>query len=179
MCRLCWALGGRHLHRLLQLLYWSGLAADPLLATAPKRADFRTNTATEFMSTYTLSATKNAGLQNEYVCITEPDNLTFGVWRWPVCCATMDLTASPLWAFKKLCGMKVPGSIAAGACLIVVTSCGVCVTMEEHDKQHLPRHTNQTTHIEDGTNMCLASGHAGKSDGVMTPRKNIGHLDRC
>ena len=26
---------------------------------------------------------------------------------------------------QKLCGMKVTGSIAAGACLIVVTSCGV------------------------------------------------------
>ena len=66
--------------------------------------------------------------------------------------------------------MKVPGSIAADACLIVVTSCGVCVTME-HDKQHLPRHTNQTTPIEDGTNMCWASGPAGKSDGCHDPRE--------
>ena len=53
---------------------------------------------------------------------------------------------------QKLCGMKVLGSIAAGACLIVVTSCGVCVTTD-NDKEHLPRHTNQTTLIEDVTNM--------------------------
>ena len=33
--------------------------------------------------------------------------------------------------------------------------------------------------IEDGPNMCQTSGLAGMSDGVMTPRKSIGHLDRC
>ena len=33
-----------------------------------------------------------------------------------------------------------------------------------------------TTPIEDGSNMCQASGRAGMSDGVMTPRKNIGNL---
>ena len=36
-----------------------------------------------------------------------------------------------------------------------------------------------TTLIEDGSNMCWASGPAGTSGGVMTPRKSIGNLVRC
>ena len=35
------------------------------------------------------------------------------------------------------------------------------------------------TLIEDGSNMCMTSGPDGMSDGVMTPRKSIGNLDRC
>ena len=33
-----------------------------------------------------------------------------------------------------------------------------------------------TTLIEDGSNKCQASGPVGMSDGVITPRKNIGNL---
>ena len=36
-----------------------------------------------------------------------------------------------------------------------------------------------TTLIEVGSNMCCASGPAGMSDGVMTPRKSIGNLVEC
>ena len=32
---------------------------------------------------------------------------------------------------------------------------------------------------EDVSNMRWTSGPAGMSDGVMTPRKNIGNLERC
>ena len=59
-----------------------------------------------------------------------------------------------------------------------LSDCCVCGT-KEHDKQHLRRHANQTTLIDDGPNMCWASGCAGKSDGVTTPRKNIGNQDGC
>ena len=36
-----------------------------------------------------------------------------------------------------------------------------------------------TTLIEDGSNVCQASGPAGMSDGVMTPRKSVGKMVEC
>ena len=47
-----------------------------------------------------------------------------------------------------------------------------------HEFHNNDNDNDNDTLIEDESNMCWTSGPAGMSDGVMTLRKSIGHLDR-
>ena len=50
---------------------------------------------------------------------------------------------------------------------------------ENYEQLNCDSDSDITTLIEDGSNVCWASGPAGTSDGAMTPRKNIGNLVDC
>ena len=90
--------------------------------------------------------------------------------------ALSDLLSSGRWKLHD-------ESTEVDARVLESASLGARLTLRElhkvGNKAHMTMAMTLTTLIEDGSNMCWASGPVGMSDGVMILRRNIGHLDMC